>query len=86
MQHKPHPEPAKIEVFALNVDQEVPVSSLKRPGPNPNQPPPDQVNPDLQSPSGKGPLIIKNVDATTLITVIVIALLVPLLITGFLSQ
>lgn len=61
---------------------------LNRPGPNPNQPPLDSghVNSDPQKAPGKGPLIIKNVDATTLITVIVIALLVPLLLTGFLSQ
>jgi hypothetical protein len=61
---------------------------LKRPGPNPNQPPsaPNQAASDPKQPANKGPWIIKNVDATTLITVIVIALLVPLLITGFLSQ
>lgn len=64
------------------------MGTLKRPGPNPHQPPSDsnRGDSDPQSPASKGPWIVKNVDAATLITLIVIALLVPLLITGFLSQ
>jgi hypothetical protein len=64
------------------------MGALKRPGPNPNQPPPDPKQSSQApetSPKVKGPWIIQHVDAATLTAVIVIALLLPLLITGFLS-